>query len=502
MRLYIQIMKIVKGVSLFLFLILGLHILNAFGQKVASRADKGKFLYRTLGTGEARYLLKGDTLEFDNGICGYFGRLLKPLIREDKDGKLMLDSGFFIQQCLFRQNAKTVSSTLQECYTLKLRVGPKAQGYLAENTFDQALVISGLSGKLGIIGNNIPYFFYSGARQGSLDFQQNKIASLIHITNIRNSNLDLTHNLFSLDTARIIVNGSRFDQVLISGNDAKHMQMDFLSDTIEYFQSFGKLMSDSTEVEKPQDHNFDHSVLRTVYIDSRPGPVQQTIKFTDCTFQPDAVISFSHTDTIAFIDCNHTGPGLRLYGTEKNRTAILKIRNTDLTNIRFDYDRNFKLYQWPDMEVTSTIYEQLLVKFSVEKRQRSYQRVDIEYFRYKNNALVNFLALIWWNYGYDKWYILVWTIGFLLVFSIINFLNWKSVSETYAAESNRAIGETTNLPERFWKVFIYTSIIFFSLKVDFEKLSFKKTGALTYFFAIYLCGLLCLFFIANAILRI
>ena len=261
--------------------------------------------------------------------------------------------------------------------------------------------------------------------------------------------IEITQNLFDPDTARIIVAASKIDQVLISGNTAKLIQMDFSFDTVNYFQSFGQLMSGDEKAEVPQEFNFDRSMLKTVYIDSRPGAVSQNIKFLDCTFLPDATLSFSNSDTLSLIDCNHTGTGLRLFGTEKEKMTILKIKNTDLTNIRFVYDRKFKLYQWPDTELTSSVYEQLLIKFAAEKRQRSFQRIDIKYFQYKNNALVNFLALIWWNYGYDKWYILVWTIGFLMSFSIINFINWKNVSATYAAESNMDIGRTRNLAAKF-----------------------------------------------------
>lgn len=473
-----------------------------YGQNLKSSKTKGGFIYTTLGTGEARYLLKGQRLTFDNGICGYFPKLLKPLIRKSDDQFLMLDSGFFIQKCLFLQNASTVTNNLQECPTIKLRVGQKAQGYLSENEFKEPLIISGLSGKLGLNGNQMPYFLYSGSRHGSLDYQQNSLKSIFHMQFVDNSQLDILHNKFSSDTARVIISNSKIDNMLIFSNLAKYLQYDFSEDSIGYFQSFGQLMGEPDMRENAQQFIFDKCVLKTVYINAKPDKEIQNIRFTNCTFLPDATVSFSAVDTVALIDCNHTAPGLRFFSSGQQHPVVLKIKNSDLTNIRFDYNEDFTIYQWSDSELTNSLYEQLLTKFDAEKRKRSYKRVDIEYFRYRNNAIVNFMARVWWNYGYDKWYILIWTFGFLITFTLINTFNWKIVRETYPVGPHQAIERTRNMLAKSWKIFIYTSIIFFSLKVDFEKLSFKKTGPLTYFFCIYLCGLLCLFFIANAILKI
>jgi hypothetical protein len=55
---------------------------------------------------------------------------------------------------------------------------------------------------------------------------------------------------------------------------------------------------------------------------------------------------------------------------------------------------------------------------------------------------------------------------------------------------------------KYFVVFLYTAFIFFSLKIDFDKLSFKGVRLVGYFFFQYIVGLVCLFFIANAILKI
>lgn len=478
------------------------HLDIAKGQNIKSYTGQNDFVYTAIGTGEARYLLKGYTLDYNNGICGYLGNLLLPLARKIDYNTLMLDSGFFIRNCSFGQSATTITDVIQECNGRVFKVGSKAQGYLVENDFEQALVISGLSGKLGINGNQIPYFFYSGSRYGSMDFQYNTISSLVHIKDINNSRLDVVQNRFTPDTGLIHITGSKLDQVIISGNRAKRLQMDFVLDTIGDLSSFGKQMEDVGVKEIPQVINFRSSILTNIYIGARKGKVKQIVNFNNCKFLPGGKIDLDQIDTISFTDCNNSGADVRLFGTgDKSKVTVLKIENSDLTNVRFEYDEDFQLYQWPDRYKTISVYEQLMTKFAAEKRQRSYERLDIEYFRYRNNALVNFLAKIWWNYGYEKWYIAIWTIIALLFFTIINISFWKILSKTYKVEPVNDIGNTTSVILRFCKVFVFTSIIFFSLKVDFEKLSFRKTGPMLYFFAIYITGLFCLFFIVKAFLQ-
>jgi hypothetical protein len=51
------------------------------------------------------------------------------------------------------------------------------------------------------------------------------------------------------------------------------------------------------------------------------------------------------------------------------------------------------------------------------------------------------------------------------------------------------------------KGFIFTSLIFFSLRINFEKLSYNTTKGLVWFFFQYIVGLVCLFFLVNYILK-
>jgi len=223
-------------------------------------------------------------------------------------------------------------------------------------------------------------------------------------------------------------------------------------------------------------------------------------RFYQCKFDAGTRMFGLDVDTLEFRDCLNFAKGVTFDSDRSHKTSptILKISHSDLTNLDFDYDDRFRLYHWSNPDVTRSVFENLLVKFQNEKKLGSFQQVDIEYFRFRHNPFVNFVAHIWWNYSYDKWLIVIWAFGFLLLFTLINTLCWERVYQTYP------IVKATELsgPGKLIKIFVYTALIFFSLKIDFNKLSFKSPYPLLYFFTQYMLGLLCLFFIANTIFKL
>jgi len=227
----------------------------------------------------------------------------------------------------------------------------------------------------------------------------------------------------------------------------------------------------------------------------------EKMMFSQCTFSQNARLADANIDTLEFERCINFEKGTILRGLDRNKPIVLKFDRSDLTNLDFDYDQRYELYKWPSREANESVFQQLLVKFENEKKTESYKRVDIEYSKYRNNQLVNTLNYIWWNFGYEKWLIILWTIFFLSCFTIINMIFWKNFRKIYHVEKESDITNSTG-GEKFIKILLFTSLIFFSLRINFEKLSFKHTGRLVYFFFQYITGLVCLFFIANAILKL
>ena len=161
------------------------------------------------------------------------------------------------------------------------------------------------------------------------------------------------------------------------------------------------------------------------------------------------------------------------------------------------------------------VYEQVLKKLKDDGLMESYQTLDIEYKQLKYSqkgawgAFVNLLDSNWWNYGYNPERIFAYSAGFWCLFSLVNMATYRKLSNgVYAISFLDAIHTRVGNPVKrafFYvlKVFAYTSVVFFGLKMDLEKF---RDGALKrhpFLFGglifEYVVGLVCLGFIVNII---
>jgi hypothetical protein len=62
-------------------------------------------------------------------------------------------------------------------------------------------------------------------------------------------------------------------------------------------------------------------------------------------------------------------------------------------------------------------------------------------------------------------------------------------------------GQNIHIVKRMIYALVFTSFIFFSLRIDFDKLKYANTKYLAAFFVQYIVGLICLFFLVNAIFK-
>ncbi len=115
---------------------------------------------------------------------------------------------------------------------------------------------------------------------------------------------------------------------------------------------------------------------------------------------------------------------------------------------------------------------------------------------------------IWWRYGYSKWLVILWTFVFLVLFFNYNYKNWDGMRRIYGVFDKDELAVLSKLDKNKRNkrkaafVLLYTSFIFFSLRIDFDKLKYANTKYLTAFFTQYVVGLICLFFLANAIFKL
>jgi hypothetical protein len=165
------------------------------------------------------------------------------------------------------------------------------------------------------------------------------------------------------------------------------------------------------------------------------------------------------------------------------------------------------------MDVYTGNYESLLAKFKTEGEQDSYERVDIEYHQWRAakgtawDRIISWFEKEWWNYGYSKGRVVLWTLFFLGFFFLLNVVLWKQMQELYPISQECNFIDRAEQPvlfqlQKYVKIFLYTAYIFFSVKIDLPKLRITNFALVAYFFFQFLAGLWCLFFIFNALLKI
>ena len=191
--------------------------------------------------------------------------------------------------------------------------------------------------------------------------------------------------------------------------------------------------------------------------------------------------------------------------TTTNKTA-LNIAGVNPNKLDIDY-KFFSLYFNPDADenTKSATFQGLLEKYKANGESANYRAVDIDY-RNMQGGFFNFLSRYWWNYGYDKARIVLWSLGFMFLFSLINYFKLKYVILAYKIESIEK-WVTDRYQGRPFRGFyaglaslLYTGALFFGIKLNFEKFDFKKTGYSLIILFQFLLGLVCTGFIINLIL--
>ena len=177
--------------------------------------------------------------------------------------------------------------------------------------------------------------------------------------------------------------------------------------------------------------------------------------------------------------------------------------NTYVTKLISSYTGGNKIRFWEDCStdyVTSS-FEALLGKFKAEGKLESYQNLDIQYKKYTQSFVTYYFSKLWWNHGYSVWNIVLWTLFFLIVFCIYNFTMWDSIYTTYPIYSSHSSSSVSPMDNKYLRVLVFTISIFFALKIDVGLINFKKRNPVVMLAFQYTVGLVCLVFIANAILK-
>src|SRR5215831_15901244 len=244
-------------------------------------------------------------------------------------------------------------------------------------------------------------------------------------------------------------------------------------------------------------------------------------KFDGAVF-PDT-INFSYNSKIPneidLITANFTDPTRYNRDSDKYiRPHFIYLYKSDISKFHIDYI-HFKLIndstldfpkkKIPNDEIES-IYQALLNNFKTRGQDESYKLLDIEYqkFKWKNSWAwwLTWLPEVWWNFGYDKEYIFVWTFFLIFIFTSITFfwLNYLN-QKVYKVEQVPLLWHRKNVSlfaknklarqefgKRVWYSFVYTSTIFFRLTLKIENINFKEKGGTFYLIILFTVGIICL----------
>lgn len=158
-------------------------------------------------------------------------------------------------------------------------------------------------------------------------------------------------------------------------------------------------------------------------------------------------------------------------------------------------------------EEKSSLYETLIKNCQEAGMTESVEGWDIEYREMQNTHKfgllanpINFFNAWWWNFGYDRWRILViWLPLFFLCFLMYNYWQierlWSKMYRDSELGSNFKDQASSspkpifkNWRKRFSFSFFYTAVIYFGFKIRHDSVNYNYTRGLLYLYLMYAVG--------------
>lgn len=340
---------------------------------------------------------------------------------------------------------------------------------------------------------------------------------------ITNSNLKLDLNSITSSKEKFLVEitDSKIRR-FVCGTLARKNIFRFVRDTIMDFQ----VSSINSRVTSLYFNNC--YIDGNFYFDSQLYDSTSLIcTFMNCSFGPNASLNFyGGTVTSVFSGCNKFAKPLSVYSSMPR--ARIFCQNSQIENIDFDYVGDFYLANdttvdndnlpapiivFSEENILSN-YERLLSKYKTEKKSLSAKNIDLEYIRYKaskGNFIDRCLYIadnVYWLHGYKKLRVFLWTIGFVLIFWVFNLITVKKFGMIYpVTHVNWHDQFQTRKPKRYKffrsiRTLLFTAVLFFSFHLNFDKLKQQTNGYMAWILFQYIVGVLSLFFIFNAVVKL
>ncbi len=480
-----------------------------------------------------KYKINSTEGNFDDFLTGV---LMSSQISHQKNywltiikNRLIVDSNIVVASAAFGDSTNYQSIMMPE-HILEFQEGLR----VSNNTFRNQLVIDKWN-----INHKIDHGDYYDFEDDFEDgFFGNKFIDGVVFNRLTGQHVSVSANDFQRTSSGILyfgltISDGRFQKLSLNGNkyigsgDAIDLNNTIVSQTLNISgNSFGnysetKFTYDTLSGEifcsnsgKDQFIIFEKCYINASMNFSKEGDSKLSVLFFGCSFGPKSSIMSTGADTLLFKDCTDISSRIPL--TFFKTVTNLIIVNSNIENLNFLFNKWVRVLPFGNGEDGSlrNVYEGLLTKYKRDNQWDSYQMADISYRELllkEGNAwerTMTFISRIWWYYGYKKWLAVVWTFIFLSVFAILNYIFWKDMQIVYPffePESityyQRTREKNKMVRNRLGQVLIFTTLIFFTLRINFDKLSYKKNSVLIFFFSQYLVGLLCMFYIINAVLK-
>jgi hypothetical protein len=210
------------------------------------------------------------------------------------------------------------------------------------------------------------------------------------------------------------------------------------------------------------------------------------------------------------------GENINYYAkTGENIKHKIFLYKTDVSKFHFDY-KHFELIfntkragnkgQYISDDEKETVYEAVLKNFNDRGQKESYKALDIEYQQFKwsrSSVLLKWFGFFdkwWWNFGYNKEWVFLWTLGFIFVFTWLTYYKLEDLQQNVYTIDKIVLYPKKEFIRRLWYSLIYTCTVFFPLALKIDNIvTFKKLW-LIYITIVFISGLLCVAYIANFVL--
>jgi len=199
-----------------------------------------------------------------------------------------------------------------------------------------------------------------------------------------------------------------------------------------------------------------------------------------------------------------------------SKKCVLFLERVDFEKIHVSFNK-FDLCVSPSQnyELQLVLYQSILKRLRDDGLSEMYEVQDKRFqslkLLYDHHWFLNWLSKAWWDYGYDKGRIFLWSLGLFTFFFICNICSLNQLRLVYFPEKF-LIKEALRLQQKensqklkafFIQIpgtFLYTTYIFWGLKLDLKKVEIKNWWAILLILVQYVLGVVCVAYLANYVI--